>query len=454
MSRKRQGKLSLLAGTVALAGLIVLTIGERNLASSKIEHNAKSESVPKFSLELLEPTAIYDNNAIKWSADSNKINLVQKIRKTVKIKAGDTLMTVLMRNGIARPEAYAVISALTRVHNPRRITPEMRLTLIFNPHNEELFKGLEKVILHANTKEDFIAQKSDGDFVALSIKHKTVEIPLRASGRINDSLYRSAERANVPPKIIVNLIRLYSFDVDFQRDIRAGDKFEVLFIGHYTSEGKLARYGDIEFARLFTRGKYLQLYRFQTIDGKVDYYNERGQSAQKALMKTPIDGARLTSGFGMRKHPILGYRKSHRGIDFGAPMGTPIMAAGNGTIELANWNGSYGKYIRIRHNSTYKTAYGHLSKFARGISNGKRVEQGQIIGYVGSTGRSTGAHLHYEILYNNRAINPLTLKLPSGRKLSKNELIAFQEKRSKTDIKFSQTLSTANIETAHIKSLR
>jgi len=239
--------------------------------------------------------------------------------------------------------------------------------------------------------------------------------------------------------MIVELIRLYSFDVDFQRDIQPGDRFEVLFEAYYDERGELAKYGDILYAKLRVRNTDLPLYRFATKDGGADYFNKSGHSVRKALMKTPIDGARLTSGFGRRTHPILGYAKMHQGIDFGAPKGTPVMAAGSGVVEAAGRNGAYGKYLRIRHNSHYKTAYAHLSAFSRGIKRGARVRQGQIVAYVGSTGRSTGSHLHYEILVDGKRINPLRLSLPTGRKLKGVELVRFQAVHGSTKKLFAAT---------------
>ena len=242
----------------------------------------------------------------------------------------------------------------------------------------------------------------------------------------------------VPAPVIVELIHLYSFDVDFQRDIQPGDHFEVLFEAHYGEDGELAKYGNIRYAKLHVRNKDLPLYRFRMADGKVDYFNDQGHSVRKALMKMPVDGARLTSRFGVRRHPILGYNKMHRGIDFGARAGTPVMAAGSGTVEFAGRNGGYGRYLRIRHNGRYKTAYAHLKAFRRGIRRGKRVTQGQIVAYVGSTGRSTGPHLHYEILVDGRRINPLRLKLPTGRKLKGSELAKFSDTRKRILTRFAE----------------
>jgi murein DD-endopeptidase MepM/ murein hydrolase activator NlpD len=361
------------------------------------------------------------------------VELPQPRRERLTIRNGDTLMVVLQKAGLQRTVAYHAISALSKVHDPRRIRPGMELTLTFAPKDDAGDEALDSVTLHASVEEDFVARRTAEGFAAETVAHPLEVRIHRAAARIDDSLYLAAKRAKVPAQVIVQLIQLYSFDVDFQRDIQPGDSFEVLFTAHYTAEGELARYGDIDYARLNVRDTELPLYRFEMADGGTDYFNDKGHSVRKALMKTPVDGARLSSRFGMRKHPILGYRKSHRGIDFAAPSGTPIMAAGNGTVEMARRNGAYGKYIRIRHNSEYKTAYAHMSGYGRGIREGVRVRQGQIIGYIGSTGRSTGPHLHYEVLHNNQRINPLGLKLPSGRQLKSKELAEFQSTRLSTD---------------------
>jgi len=226
---------------------------------------------------------------------------------------------------------------------------------------------------------------------------------------------------------LAEIIRLYSFDIDFQRDIQKGNKLEIMYKILYNEQRNDKSYGDIEYVNLTFNKNNLEYFIFKTSEGFIDYFNREGKNVRKALMKTPLDGARISSNFGNRKHPILGYNKLHRGVDFAAPTGTPVYAAGNGVIEYANRNGGYGKYIRIRHNSSYKTAYAHLNSFKKGISKGTRVNQGQIIGYVGSTGRSTGPHLHYEVIYQGKAINPMKMKLPSGKILKGKELIKFTE---------------------------
>ena len=232
---------------------------------------------------------------------------------------------------------------------------------------------------------------------------------------------------------MIDLIRAYSYEVDFQRDIRKGDRFEVMFERLYDSDRGLVYTGNLLYAALTLGRTTLEIYRHQPAGGEADYFNGRGESVRKDLLRTPIDGARISSRYGERKHPILGYTKMHRGVDFAAPKGTPIYAAGDGVIVALGRNGAYGKYVRIRHNSQYTTAYGHLSRYAKGMESGRRVKQGQVIGYVGSTGRSTGPHLHYEVSYQGSRINPMSLKLPAGYKLEGEELTAFQEARAQIE---------------------
>ena len=254
-----------------------------------------------------------------------------------------------------------------------------------------------------------------------------------AKGVIANSLFASAQKIDVDAEVIVEFARIFGFEIDFQRDIRKNDEFQIFYERFEDDEGENFKNGNILFAYLKNSGREIKLYRYKDSKNNIGYYTPDGKSIEKALMKTPINGARLSSGYGMRKHPILGYNKLHQGTDFAARRGTPIMASGSGTVERASWFGAYGKYVRIRHNSTYKTAYAHLSKFGRNIKAGKKVRQGQIIGYVGSTGRSTGPHLHYEVLVNNKRINSQRLKLPSGKKLSKNEMENFNLEKQRID---------------------
>ena len=235
---------------------------------------------------------------------------------------------------------------------------------------------------------------------------------------INESLYRSAINADVPPNIIMQFVNLYGFDVDFQREIRNGNIIKIYYEVFLDNKLNIRKAGNIKFASLALSKNTYELYKYTTNDNnKSEYFDAAGKSAVKALMKTPINGASLSSGYGMRKHPILGYDRLHQGVDFAAPTGTPIMAAGTGFIEKIGMNGGAGNYIKIKHVNGYKTAYGHMNKFAAGLKKGSKVTQGQTIGFVGSTGMSTGPHLHYEVIFNNKKINPMKMKLPSGRKL-------------------------------------
>ena len=238
---------------------------------------------------------------------------------------------------------------------------------------------------------------------------------------ITNSLYSDGIKNNIPIEILTKLIRLYSFDLDFQRDIRKDTKVSISYDSKNIEDRDQQFFGDINYALIEIEKNKLEYFKFKTDEGFIDYFNKKGENVKKSILKTPIDGARLSSTFGIRKHPILGYNKMHRGVDFAASKGTSVFAGGNGMIEFAGKNGGYGNYIRIRHNNEYKTAYAHLLGFKKGISTGIRVNQGDVIGYVGSSGRSTGPHLHYEIIYQNKQINPLTLKLPTGKKLKGKE---------------------------------
>ena len=250
---------------------------------------------------------------------------------------------------------------------------------------------------------------------------------------ITKSLYASGIETEIPIEIIIEFARLYGFQFDFQRDIWKNDSFQIVYEQYHDSKNTFIKNGEIIFAKLNLQGKEYPLYKFKSKD-MTDYFDERGQSVKKTLMKTPINGARLSSSFGMRKHPILGFNKMHKGTDFAAPMGTPIMASGDGKVIKSSWCGGGGNCIKIKHNSTYTTVYAHLSKFGRGIKKGVRVKQGQIIGYVGSTGMSTGPHLHYEVIENGKKINSQTLKLPSGKTLLGEERKKFEVEKIKIEI--------------------
>lgn len=362
-------------------------------------------------------------------------------RQVVTLESGDTLMAALTRSGAPRPDAYAAIEALRPHVDVRRLRPGTAARLALTR------AGLSEVRLRTGIDEEVISRRGRDGFQSRRIKLPTTPVTAYAAGQIDSSLYLAAEAQGVPADVILALIRLLSFDVDFQRDIWAGDSFELLYERAVVQEDGRVRNGAILAARLTLRNRDLSIHRFIDADGQAAYFHKDGRSVRRALLKTPIDGARLTSAFGRRRHPVLGYNRVHKGLDFGAPTGTPIYAAGDGVVERASRYGSYGHYVRIRHNSRYKTAYAHLSRYGKGIRAGARVQQGNIIGYVGATGRVTGAHLHYEVLVDGKQVNPQTLDLPPGRQLAGADLARFDALRARQTAD-SQALRAARGQTA------
>ncbi|MFN4354361.1 peptidoglycan DD-metalloendopeptidase family protein [Parvibaculum sp.] len=362
----------------------------------------------------------------------------QPVEHRVTLESGQTLMEVLQKAGIDRIDSYHAVAALTTHYSPRKLRAGQEIALTFIEQPDALADGESgtpaKYLASLSLEPDLerlieVTRNGDGSFEGRETMHEFTEGFVRAAGQIDNSLFLDGERAGVPVQIIAEMIRMYSYSVDFQREIQPGDKFEVYFSRKFDQSNRPVKEGDVHFASLTVGGKVHKLWRFDPGNGEWDYFDENGQSMKKFLMKTPIDGARLSSGYGMRKHPILGYSRLHAGVDFAAPRGTPIYAAGDGTVQRANYFGSYGNYVLIRHANGYETAYAHLNGFARGIKAGTRVRQGQVIGYVGTTGRSTGPHLHYEVHVNGKKMNPLALKVPTGRKLEGRELAAFKAQR-------------------------
>ncbi|WP_417455501.1 M23 family metallopeptidase [Kiloniella sp.] len=365
------------------------------------------------------------------------------IEKMVTVSHGDTLMSLLVAAGATRSEAHGAITALTDVYSPRKIRPGLDIALTFAPPSAPIVEVKERDVgpLRAMQFQPSVerivkvstTEGEESKYIAEEIQRPLTMKMARSTNEITSSLYLAATNVSVPNDIMIKMIRAYSFDVDFQREIQKGDSFEVVYEAYYDEDGNLARTGEMLYGNLNLSGDDLQLYRFTPSSGFTDYFNEKGQSAKKALMRTPVDGARLSSRFGKRKHPVLGYTKMHKGVDFAAPRGTPIYAAGDGVILRANRFSSFGNYVKIRHHSGYETAYAHMKGFAKGIRKSKRVRQGQVIGYVGTTGRSTGPHLHYEVLFNGRQVNPLGVKLPAGEKLKKADLKNFESEKAKID---------------------
>ena len=351
--------------------------------------------------------------------------------RTLQVGSGDTLMHLFLRAGIPRNQAAAAIEAMRKVYDPRRIRPGQKLTIAYlasDPAFEDRGIRLRGAKLATDPTTAVAVEGRAGGFTARKVDVRTESRLARTGGEISSSLYRAAEKLGLPIPVLLQLVRIFSWDVDFQREIRAGDSFDVAWETLHTPEGEFVDHGDMVYGSLTLRGRKLELYRFTGRHG-TDYFDREGAGARKPLMRTPIDGARLSSGYGKRRHPILGYTKMHRGVDFAARPGTPIYAAGDGRVAYAGRNGSYGVYVRIRHNSRYQTAYAHMRALRRGIRRGANVRQGQVIGYVGSTGRSTGPHLHYEILVDGRQVNPLSVSMPPQIHLKGADLAAFEAYR-------------------------
>ena len=355
------------------------------------------------------------------------------IEKTLQVSYGSTLMDMLMNLGISTAEASEAIDSLRDVYDVKSLRAGQDVTVTFNHAEDGLGRGdLLSIALSPDPARTVTVNRtSDAQFSAQESRRQLSREIVHYSGAIHNSMFDSALNAGVPNAIIGSMIKALSYDVDFQRDVQAGDSFDVMFEGYYDAKGKLIRTGEMLYAAVTLAGHPIAMYRFEDNQGTVGFFNEKGESLKKALLRTPVDGAKITSGFGMRMHPLLGYTKMHKGVDFGVPTGTPIMAAGDGTVELAGYNGAYGNYVRIRHGNNFGTAYAHMSRIAQGIYTGKRVTQGQIIGFVGATGRATGPHLHYEILNGSAQVNPTSIKVPTGTKLTGRELDHFSDIKSR-----------------------
>jgi len=356
------------------------------------------------------------------------------------VGSGDTLLGLLQKSGVTGSEAHKAVSALTDVYDPRDIRVGQRVYV------SKKDAALDAMRISVSPGLDVMALRTDEDaFEGISLKAETQTLPQAYAGTISSSLYKAAIDQGVPAPVLADMIRLFSYDVDFQRDIRSNDHFEIMFGQDVTDEGLVVANSDIEYAAMTLRGETIKIYAFKHSEDETHYYNEEGKGIRKALMRTPINGARLSSSFGRRKHPVLGYTKMHRGVDFAAPNGTPIYAAGDGVIEKRQRWSSFGNYIRIRHGDGFSTAYAHMNNFAKGYSVGSRVRQGAVIGYVGTTGRSTGPHLHYEVLRNGAQVNPMEVRFPASKALSGEELKNFQRARVAADQKWLSLISSRDV---------
>ena len=383
-----------------------------------------------------------DNIYFKKSLNHLIDNLDPKYKKVKhKIKSGETFDKILENYLIEKSEIIKIKNSLKDKVNLNKLNTkqiiQFNLDKTSNKISEFIYQisNTQKIFLKRNIEND----KFNKEIISIKLDKKIIY----TENIILQSLYKAAEDHSIPANIIIEFARIYGFQVDFQRDIRKQDKFQIMYEIYLNEKNEILETGDILFANLKLSGQDNSLYYFDK-EGSEGHYDKNGKSVKKALMKTPINGARLSSPFGMRKHPIDGFNKMHRGTDFAAPMGTPIMASGDGVVKKAGWCGGGGNCIKIRHNSTYQTIYAHMSKFARGIKTGVRVKQGQTIGYVGSTGKSTGPHLHYEVIVNGKKVNSQKLKLPSGKILKGKERKIFETKKIKLDVLKSEKIIGLN----------
>ena len=387
--------------------------------------------------------------------------------RTITLDGGDTLAGALTDAGVSQSDANAVVLALARVYDPKAVRAGETFDILFTTAVE---RPIAQIVYTppgqaaaADDGEDYssgsieavpetpvgkllslsyspsidheitIARGVNGEFTAHDVHKTLVAHDHRAGATIDSSLYLAAMQAGIPADIVVKMIHMFSYEVDFQRDLKPGNSFEVLYNYYYTPDGQPAKQGEIQYAALKVGSRTLALYRYQPKDEPAEYFDARGQSARGMLMKTPVDGARITSGFGMRFHPVLGYSRMHKGIDFGVPIGTPVMAAGSGIVRQEGRLGGYGNFMLVNHQNGYSTAYGHLSRFAPGVHVGSRVRQGQVIAYSGNSGMSTGPHLHYEIRVHDTQVNPTAVKIATGERLFGRDLRNFLAGRTKVD---------------------
>ena len=430
MFNKFKKKLSKNTEIIALGLLLITTILSTtyyNFNKKKIFENYKN---------------ILNNVYFKKTINHIFENLEPKFKTVVhKIEEGETFDKILETYAIKEEEISNIKNNLSKKINLNRLKTNQKIQFTVDQSNNHLKEFIFQI---SNTEKIYLTKISEKDeFSQKIILTKLRKEIVYKENIILNSLYKSATQKKIPINTIIEFARIYGFEVDFQRDIRKRDTFQIMYEVFIDDNKKILETGEILFANLKLSGKDKSLYFFDYNQSK-GHYDKSGKSSQKALMKTPINGARLSSPFGMRKHPIDGFNKMHRGTDFAAPTGTPIMASGNGIVKKAGWCGGGGNCVVIKHNSTYQTVYAHMSKFAFGIRSGVRVKQGQTIGYVGSTGKSTGPHLHYEVIMNGKKINSQKLKLPSGKVLKGKERELFETSKIKLDVLKSEKIIGLN----------
>ena len=388
----------------------------------------------------LAPNITVIHKTVDEQADDDDDNdLAERLEgselKTVKVGRGDTLGSIIAKVNGDAGQAKEIVDAIDTVFHASDLKPgqEVRFNLVPAPSDTEEMEPIRVAVFAKGAQIASVTRNTRGEYVVATGEDpaKDPNRPQRAT--LYTSFYHAALAQHLPTETIIKLLRVHSYDVDFKRKVSSGDSFDIFFDGPEEA-GNRDGVGEMLYTSMTVDGATRSFYRFRTPDGLVDYYDEQGNSAKKFLMRNPVRGGRYTSGFGVRRHPLLRVTRMHTGVDWAAPAGTPIVAGADGTIEQVGRQGGYGNYIRIRHANGFATAYGHLSRYADGLAPGMSVKQGQVVGYVGSTGFSTGPHCHYEILVNNKFVNPMTIQVPRGLQLTGKQLASFQRERSRIDI--------------------
>jgi murein DD-endopeptidase MepM/ murein hydrolase activator NlpD len=408
----RYPKSLFLAGLVLLAGTALLVSGPvRAAAESGRGGGQRREKTEPWNGYRPGQRTAADRDGADWSAS------------TYVLKAGGSLADVLAEAGFGPTDTYDAASALNALTDLRRLKTGQEVTVSITKG------GLRAVTLPVSAERTVTATRDPGGWTAEEKYTEILRLPVVADAVVDGSLYAAGASAGIPDGVMMEAIGLFSFDVDFQRDIKRGDRFVLMYENLRTPDGEDKGPGDLLYCRLELEDRTVEAWRYERLDGRTDWYGADGASVRKVLLRTPVDGARVTSGYGMRVSPILGYSRMHQGIDFAAPQGTPVLASGDGTVEIAGWSDVYGNYVKLRHANHYETLYGHFVRIAPGIRPGVRVAQGQVIGYVGTTGQSTGPHCHYEVIYYGSHVNPTTLQFPPGHVLDAEDRRLFALER-------------------------
>ena len=383
---------------------------------------------------------------IEVNISESGINIEEEQNIEYQLKKHETLLKVLINFGSNDEDAKNIVNQINKLIDSKSILRENKIKIKFknllgyktSQENQDITKTTHSTIIEeiaiseSDERQIIVKREANGKYIGKERKIKINKRYSKYRGIIKNGLFNDGIESGISATAMMQMIAVYGYDIDFQRDIKNGDSFEMLVESYYDEDGKKIKDGAVLYSSLSLKRKKIETY-IHYLDGKTEYFDAKGDSIRKSLLRTPINGARVSSGFGLRKHPILGYSKMHKGTDFAAPTGTPIIAAGNGTITYAGVKGGYGNFVQIRHNQDYSTAYGHASRFARNMRNGIKVKQGDVVAFVGSTGRSTGPHLHFEVIYKGNQINPASVKSVSGIKLSGAELTKFRSRKSEID---------------------